>query len=66
MNGHQVFLAQKSIGSNASQSIVAQVDVTDTGKNGQNVELWYGIDTGINIFQIVIISQSVVIAQSVC
>ena len=65
MNFHQIFLAQKCVGSDASQCIVTEVDVSHAGQNGEDVELRNSIDTGIDVLEVVVISERVVIAHGV-
>ena len=65
MNFNQILLAQEGIGGDSGQRIVAEVDVSHSGQNREDVQLRDGVDTGIDIFQIIIIPESVIIAHGI-
>ena len=63
MNLHQVFFAQKGIGSNSADSVIAEVDLNQTREDGEDVQGGDDVDAGVHVLEVVVVAQGVVISE---
>ena len=61
----QMLLASKCFGSDVVHNVIAQVDFYHAGQYREDVERGNGVAAGINVLEVVVITQCVKVAQRV-